>query len=291
MPKRHLIIYCDESAEKGSYYSHFYGGALIDAQNREIISRRLIEKKDSLNLFRELKWTYISENYRDKYLSFIDYFMGFVRDGLIKIRIMFTQNIHIPRGLTEYQIDNEYFLLYYQLIKHAFGLRYCNPGQVNDIVVSVFMDDIPDTNEKFSDFRQYMHDLSNYPIFRRSKVTIPIEEITSVRSHDHVIMQGLDIVLGAMQFRLNDKHKYIPKGQRKRGKRTRAKEAVYANINRRIREIYPNFNIGVSTGMATGDSDKWNHPYRHWLFIPTDHEIDRSRGKRHYNKQTPPQTT
>jgi hypothetical protein len=71
-----------------------------------------------------------------------------------------------------------------------------------------------------------------------------------VSSKDHVILQGLDIILGAIQFRLNDKHLEIPQGKKRRSKRTVAKEEVYKYINSRIGAIYPNFNIGVST--ATG---------------------------------------
>ena len=200
---------------------------------------------------------------------------------------MFTQNIYDPQGLTEYQIDNQYFLLYYQLLKHAFGLRYCNPEALDEVYVSVFLDDVPDTKEKFKDFKDYLHSLSNYPVFRRSSVVIPRDEITDVRSHDHVILQGLDIILGSIQFRLNDKHKLKPKGQRVRGKRTRAKERVYKHINRRIRDIYPGFNIGATTGTANGPIDRWEHQYRHWCFIPADHAVDLSRGKNHQKKRGP----
>jgi hypothetical protein len=34
-----------------------------------------------------------------------------------------------------------------------------------------------------------------------------IENITEVVSHNHVILQCMDIILGAMQFPLNDMHK------------------------------------------------------------------------------------
>lgn len=280
MARRNYIIYCDESAEKGRYYSHFYGGVLINAQYRERITKILNDKKEKLNFGGELKWTKISSNYEEKYIEFIDRFMDFISENIIKCRIMFTQNIFRSTGLDEYQIDNQYFLLYYQLLKHAFGLRYCNPESLDDVRVSIYLDDIPDSRERFDNFKDYLESLSKYPVFSRYNIQIPKEEITDVRSHEHVIMQGLDIILGAMQFRLNNLHKEIPTGGRIRGKRTRAKERVYKHINKRIRDIHPNFNIGISTGTGGVRSNRWDHPYRHWRFIPSEHEYDKTQGKK-----------
>ncbi|MEC5395322.1 hypothetical protein [Bergeyella sp. RCAD1439] len=80
-------------------------------------------------------------------------------------------------------------------------------------------------------------------------------------------MQCLDIVLGSMSFRLNDMHKEKLQGQSRRGKRTIAKEKLYKHINSLIREIRPNFNIGISTGIDGDALNRFSHPYRHWLFI------------------------
>ena len=77
-----------------------------------------------------------------------------------------------------------------------------------------------------------------------------------------------------MQFRLNDKHKEKPPGKSQRGKRTIAKERLYKHINARVREVYPNFNIGVSTSVNGELSNRWEHPYRHWLFVPADSTLD-----------------
>lgn len=98
---------------------------------------------------------------------------------------------------------------------------------------------------------------------------------------DHDILQCLDVVLGSIQFRLNDKHKEIPLGAKRRGKRTIAKEKLYKHINGRIREIYPGFNIGISTGVKGDKSNRWKHPYRHWLFLPANKKVDfeKTKGK------------
>lgn len=54
-----FIIYCDESASKGKFYSNFYGGAIILSNKREEIEAKLIASKGILQ--GEAKWTKISE--------------------------------------------------------------------------------------------------------------------------------------------------------------------------------------------------------------------------------------
>src|SRR3954464_4959405 len=113
----------------------------------------------------------------------------------------------------------------------------------------------------------HLSGLSGYAVFQRERIRIKTAGITEVDSQDHVILQAVDVVLGAMQFRLNELHKEKLPGKRRRGKRTKAKERVYKHINARIRAIYPHFNIGTSTGQCEGRQVRWNHPYRHWCFV------------------------
>lgn len=94
-----------------------------------------------------------------------------------------------------------------------------------------------------------------------------------IRSHDHVLAQCLDIVLGAMAFRLNDKHREKLPGTKRRGKRTVAKEALYKTILAEIRCIRPGFNIGVSTSSQGNPHNRWSAPYLHWSFVPAKSEM------------------
>jgi hypothetical protein len=54
------IIYCDESSEKGRYFSNFYGGALLRASDRQAIEQALNAVKAANHLQGEVKWTKIS---------------------------------------------------------------------------------------------------------------------------------------------------------------------------------------------------------------------------------------
>jgi hypothetical protein len=211
-------------------------------------------------------------------------FFKLVSEDRVKVRIMFTQKANVVVGLTREQRENEFFLLYYQFLKHAFGLGHCNPGG-SPLRVRILLDQLPDTREKAATFKGYIRGLEKSKEFRSQGIVIPEDAIAEVRSHDHIVMQCLDVVLGAMQFRLNDGHKIKPEGAQRRGARTIAKEKLYKHINRLICEIYPHFNVGVSTGTDGDLTRRWSHSYRHWLFVPGNTQRDHSRTKR---SETPP---
>lgn len=276
--KKQYLIYADESHRKGKYFSNFYGGALVNYKELVKISDKLNNKKISLGLSQEVKWTKVTEQYLNKYLELIDYFFKFVKSNKIKIRIMFRQNAMVPQNLTREHEEKEYFLLYYQFIKHAFGIDYCNPDNKNHVVLKLYFDKLPDTKKKNREFKGYIYALND--IFCINNVHIYNEDIAEVDSKNHVILQCMDIILGAMNFKLNnmDKEK-MPNGNR-RGKRTIAKEKLYKNILMNIKMIYPNFNIGVSTSSRGDFSNNWKDQYRHWCFKSKNSVFDSNLTKR-----------
>ena len=280
MSDKHYIIYADESDKKGKYYSNFFGGVLLSAADQQQINQELNVVKAELGLNHEIKWQHVDQSCYERYIEFAKHYFGYVAASRLKVRIMFTQNMRVPKNLVQRHRDDQYFLLYYQFIKHAFGLKYCDFGPGRDVFVSVLPDKIPDSKDRVERFRDYLCRIPNSAAYRHANVYIPRQGIADVDSKDHVILQGLDLILGSICSRLNDKLRNVPQGSRRRGKRTLAKEKLYKAINQEIRLIYPNFNIGVGTACHYGPSDRWTHPYRHWLFMPANYEMDRSLGKR-----------
>lgn len=275
---RELVIYTDESVKDGRYYANFYGGALVRSEDLDEVRSRLTAAAVNAGLTAEIKWQKVSSGYLDRYIRLIDAFFDLVAADRIKVRIMFTRKLYAPTNLTAEQRENGYHLLYYQFLKHAFGLRFCNPS-LDPVRLRIYLDNLPDTKEKNARFKGYIAALEKSKEFRDARLLVPADQIAEVRSHDHIVLQCLDVVLGAMQFRLNDRHKEKPAGEQQRGSRTIAKEKLYKHINKRIRAIYPHFNIGVSTGTGAELRNRWLHPYRHWLFIPAEWELDESRKK------------
>lgn len=272
------MIYCDESDDKGKYFSHFYGGAAVDAYKRERIEASLNAAYADLKIQGEVKWTKIGSGHEKRYKAMMDVFFEHIKAKEIKVRIMFLQNMYSARDLEDYHVDNEYFILYFHFIKHAFGLQHCNPQADADTYIQLLFDEFPDSRERAEEFKDFLASLNQFPVFRRNRIKIVRSDIAEIDGKKHIIAQCLDVVLGSIQFRLNDKHLEKPEGKRRRGKRTIAKEKVYKHINKRIREIYPNFNIGVSTGQPDKNS-RWKHEYRHWRFVPTNARVDPTRAK------------
>jgi hypothetical protein len=235
----------------------------------EVVSA-LRAKKANLNFKGEVKWNKVPGHkaYAKKYIDLMDTFFDLIEAGKIKIRIMFRQNTIRHRNLTREHFENKYFILYYTFLKSAFGLD-CSPIIPGGVRLRIYPDQIPDKIEKIERFANFLLGMAKRTEFRIRNITIRREDITGIISHDHDVLQCLDIVLGAMHFRLNDLHKEKPeKGNNKlRAPRTRRKEDVYKHINWRIRKIYPGFNIGISTGRRAVNS-RWADPYRHWRLMP-----------------------
>lgn len=280
MPEREYIIFCDESAKAGPHYSNFYGGVMVGASTYQATSARLQMAKADQNLRAEAKWQKVTDQYLDKYKALMAAFFEEMHQGHAKVRIMFRQTAITPIGLTANQQRAEYYMLYYQFIKHAFGLRYIPPRK-EGTHLRLYFDQFPDTGEQVEQFKGYLKALEKNKDLRARNIRLRAEDITEVRSHEHVLLQCLDVVVGAMNFRLNDMHRAKPIGKACRGRRTIAKEKLYKHIRKlicRVRE-QRHFNIGISTGQNRGPQSRWLDAYRHWSFVPKDHEFDERKTK------------
>lgn len=265
------IIYCDESSSKGAFFSNFYGGLLVRSSDLEHVRDRIRAKKAALNLLKEVKWQKVTHAYAGKYIELVDEVFDLVAENLIKIRIMFTQNARVPLGLTRLHLEDQFFILYYMFLKHAFGLQHSNDGH-EPVRIRLNLDQLPENKERAARFKDHVCKLSRNRDFERARVRIDRDNIADVVSHDHELLQVLDIILGAMQFRLNDWHLEKPPGKKRRAKRTRAKEKLYDHINDRIQGVHHRqFNIGTTTSDDGDPVNRWRHPYRHWLFTSKRH--------------------
>jgi hypothetical protein len=258
------IIYCDESADKGPKYCDFFGGCIINSEDEHEIRTALEAKKKELNLLQEIKWTKVTEQYLEKYIEIIDLFFEFVKAGKIKVRIMFRSVDDTLARQVESQVDDKYFKLYYQFIKHSFGLMHIPPENTPAKVI-LYLDTLPDKHGIRDRFKEYLASMPNTHDFKDVDLSIRMRDIIEVDSREHVLMQCTDIVLGSMNFKLNGFNKLTHPETGRRGKRTIAKEKLFKHIQEKIWEIYPRFNIGVSTGQHE-ENQHWSGPYEHWVF-------------------------
>jgi Protein of unknown function (DUF3800) len=273
------IIYADESDEEGPYFSNFYGGLLVRSPHLPYVLEQLRKTKTELHLHGRAKWQKVTAQYLDKYLALMEAFFDLVDADLVKVRVMFQHRTHVAVGLTDEQKRTTYHLLYYQFLKHAFGLQHAADPRGHSVAVRFYLDQRGGTDEKRAQFRSYIAALGNQPQFRAAKILFPADQITEVALADHDLLQCLDVVLGAMQFRLNDRHKAKPSGAKRRAARTVAKEKLYKAILARVRTIHPGFNIGITTGTKGDRANRWKQAYRHWDFTPSESRYDPTRVK------------
>lgn len=263
---REYIIYTDESSKTGRCFANFYGGALIRSDDLDYVREHMQAQAARMGLGAEIKWQKVSAGYLDRYVGMMDAFFDLIAADLVKIRVMFTRTRRVPE-LTSYHREHRYHLLYYQFLKYAFGLRYSNED-FGELVLRLHLDKLPDSKEKNALFKEQVLELQRCAEFRAASIFMTEDQISEVDSHEHLPMQCLDVVLGAVQFYLNASHLKTPDPLSKGGNKTTAKQDLCEHICARIREIHPDFIVGETTTRAGGDMDRWRHPYRHWLFTP-----------------------
>jgi hypothetical protein len=282
-------IWTDESDSYGKYYANFYGGILIQSKDYEEVLSRLQAVVESVGLSgEEIKWQKVNAYTEERYMKIIDELFEILGEGKAKIRIFFRHRRHEAAELTNEQRRKEYQMLYYQFIKHAFGIRYSNPTGV-PVRLRLFLDDMPLKKLDRQEFLDAIYNLNTTVGFTTANIRIAEGDVAEVNSKSHLPLQVMDLVLGSMCFRLNDKH-LIKDIDGKRARRTIIKERLYKYIRAKICKLHPGFNVGTNTGI-TKLSDRWEQPYRHWSFVPNNSVVNEDVPKKHQQKNSPGQPT
>ena len=261
------IIYCDESVSDGKYYTDFFGGVLVRNTDFDKIREALDTRKQDLNLKGEIKWIKVTENYLDKYMQMMDLFFSFIKENRLKVRIMFRETSQTPSNLSPEQVHNRYSLLYYQFVKHAFGLIYHDGPEGKPVYLRLYFDEIPYPLDQRDAFKSHIFSLQRNSRFRKARLKIRMDDVVEINSGKHAIQQCMDIVLGSISFMLNRKNEVIPEGATERGHRTIAKEKLFHHILQLILESdgIDFFDISKTTPIVV-PKDFWTMPYRHWKF-------------------------
>lgn len=258
--KKYIIV-CDESTKKGSNYSYFYGGCIVAEDKYSDISEKLNLYKDHIGLNHELKRINIDATNANRYIAMLDFFFTFVKSGDIRVRVMFSPNqnlANIPANT-----DDTFCTFYYLFIRHAFALPYAR----EDVDLRLIFDALPEKPIKRERFKTYLvsnlthipnDDVSNDVIIDRTR----IEEVDS---NKHIILQCADVIVGLIDFCLNDVHN----SQQTKSKRWYAKNKVLGVLLSYIEDLHPNFEICVTTPPLRG-INAWTDKYKHFVYKKTN---------------------
>ena len=250
---------------------------LVESSDLAEVEARLKSVKQRENLGAEVKWQKVTDQYLGKYKSFVGESFQLMRERKLKTRIMFSKNSDVPPAGPPNNDRDTYSKLYYQFIKHSFGLQYAGRSDC-PTRIRLYLDELPDAFERNEKLKDFVVGINEENILAATNVRFDRQQIAEVKSHDHVVLQALDVILGSVPFRLNDKHLEKPEGAVRRGRRTKAKADLQQFIRLECCTLRSHFNIGESTGRDTPDAN-WIDSYRHWRFRPRDSSVDPTKFK------------
>ena len=175
-------IYCDESCHIENDHKNFmFLGSTSSAYNQvKLHTFQINEIKKKHNFYAEIKWTKVSQSKFQFYSDLIDYF--FATD--LKFRAIGVDKTKINNPIFSQTYDDFYYKMYYHLLNHKIDSRYS---------YNVYLD-IKDTLSACK--VRKLKDILNikYGVFR---------QIQNIRSHESILMQLTDFLMGAISYYKN----------------------------------------------------------------------------------------
>jgi len=177
-------LYCDESCHiENDHKSYMLFGSISSAFNQvERHSERIKDLKAKHHYYGEIKWTKVSNSQFKFYKDLIDYFF----DCDLRFRTVIIKKSQIDNSKFEQSYDEFYYKMYYYLLNHNINVldRY-----------NIYID-IKDTlgASKIKKLNQIFN--SKYGV---------IKKIQIIRSHESLLMQLCDLIMGAISSDLNEK--------------------------------------------------------------------------------------
>lgn len=190
MQNKTFNFYCDESTHLEndgfpfmiiSYICSAWPNVSLHTQN----IRRLI--KD--NKFKgEIKWSKLSESNYKFYSELLDYF--FASD--LNFRAVIVEKSRIDNKKMEFTYNDFYYRMYYQLLHHKINMEY---------TYNIYLD-IKDTCSYKKNVK--LREILNVRYGN-------IRNLQFIRSHESVLMQLTDVIMGAINYNLRGEKQVIAK--------------------------------------------------------------------------------
>ena len=182
-------IYCDESCHLENDCKNFMFLGAISCAYPQVVrhSKRIDELKKGYHFYAEIKWTNVSLSKLDFYLDLVDYFF----DTDLRFRAIGVNKSKIKNeGFTQ-TYDDFYYKMYYQLLHYYFNpfFNYNVYLDIKDTLSARRVHKLKEIlNIKFSTFRN----------------------VQNIRSHESLLMQLADFLMGAISYNINDTEQKNP---------------------------------------------------------------------------------
>jgi hypothetical protein len=176
-------IYCDESCHIENDHKKFmFLGSVSSAYNQvKLHTENINDLKKKHNFYAEIKWSKVSKSKLRFYLDLVDYF--FATD--LQFRTVGVEKSKINNDAFNQNYDDFYYKMYYYLLNHNLSSLY---------KYNVYLD-IKDTLSAYKVNK--LKDILNtkFGVFRN---------VQNIRSHESIIMQMADFLMGAISYLHND---------------------------------------------------------------------------------------
>lgn len=181
-------LYCDESCHLENDHKPFMliGYTCVAYNQLHRHNERIKSLKEKHHFYGEIKWSNVSASKYDFYKELIDYFF----DTDLSFRAIIVKKSKIQNALYQQDFDDFYYKMYYQLLIHKKDTNY---------IYNVYLD-IKDTLSA--------HKVNRLKDILNTKLGV-FRNVQNIHSHESLMMQIADLILGALSYNLNDTDKKV----------------------------------------------------------------------------------
>jgi hypothetical protein len=184
MQPKTFNMYCDESTHlENDGMPYMIIGYVSSAWNQvKIHTQHIMMLREEHRYKGEIKWSKLSESNYPFYADLIDYF--FATD--LNFRAVIVNKSQIDNSLENFTYNDFYFRMYYQLLHHKIDMEN---------TYNIYLD-VKDTcsYKKINTLKKILN--YNYGNIRN---------LQFIRSHESVLLQLADVLMGALNYHLRDK--------------------------------------------------------------------------------------
>jgi hypothetical protein len=274
-------IFADEAWTHGGNplrrYWCFLGGVFglqpdldrFDSELRKIIRHHGIQS--------EVKWSNLRANNLACFKDLADCLFHNLANDNLKYRQTFLdrRNVWIPsRGeipLSDLEVQ---YRIYYQFLKHAFGLRHLPNPSGSPVKIQVNLDDHSSKTEK-ARLVQFAEQLPAH--LDRADLDISVGYLNSSKN---TLLQVSDLVMAAAGSHGNKMQQKRVPGKRGMTPKQRLRDELCAHVYNGFRKLdalkrsTKAFNWFETTGHDGDRANRFHHALRIWKFVPRNHIID-----------------
>lgn len=190
-------VYVDESCHTAHRYL-VLGCVIVDASCQAQMLSDLVEARNKHELKKpEIKWKKTSARGLSLYKAFIDVYVKYAKQDLAHFHCLYVESCTLDHSHSSNDADTTLNKLIYQLMLHRVGRRYSGP-------IYVYVD-----NRETPYSPDAIRPMLNAAMAKYGDHTEPFRRLSFIDSHKSDIVQLTDLLIGAVGYRKNNRHKRV----------------------------------------------------------------------------------